>query len=84
MKFNINNEVKVKLTETGHAILKGNHVKQCEILGNDYGYNPPKEDSEGWSKWQLWVLMDTFGGHIFNSAKVPFETEIEILEEETV
>jgi hypothetical protein len=82
MKFNINHEVKVKLTDYGRKI----HKQQWDDLVNTYPsvtmkYTPPKEDRNGWSKWQLWQLMYTFGECIYNGAVLPFETTIEIIEE---
>ena len=46
-------------------------------------YIPPKEDTEGWSTWQLWDLMQRFGQHFYlqnTPAQMPFETTIEIIE----
>lgn len=83
MKFNINDSVKVKLNDRGREILKQQH----ELLFKDiprYKFTPPREDAEGWSKWQMWDLMQTFGPHISLGSKVPFETEIEIVTMETV
>mgnify|MGYP001432822685 CR=1 FL=1 len=82
MKFNINHEVKVKLTKMGNAICKANHLKlYIHYPPNSVPvYIPPTEDADGWSTWQLWELMREFGEHMYNGAKVPFETEIEIIE----
>ncbi|MBR1230243.1 hypothetical protein JQ600_35700 [Bradyrhizobium sp. AUGA SZCCT0176] len=75
MKFNINNEVKVRLTESGRRI----HRAQWDQLGiTSFPYQPPKEDSRGWSKWQLWCLMRDFGPHLNNGFDPPFKTEIDI------
>lgn len=69
MKFNINHEVRVRLTPRGrNIILSTPH----EVM--------PTEDANGWSKWQLWELMRVFGSHCYNGCEVPFETEIEMLE----
>ena len=80
MKFNINHEVKVKLTKKGHAICKANHLKlYIRYPPNSFPeYHAPKEDADGWSSWQLWTLMREFGEHMYNGAELPFETEIEI------
>jgi len=71
MKFNINDRVRVKLTKVGRDILKSD---------NGAFHIPKKEDADGWSSWQLWVLMQTFGGHSMGGMDLPFETEIEIVE----
>ena len=79
MKFNINDSVKVKLNDRGREILK----QKYELLFKDsprYKFTPPREDEQGWSKWQMWHLMKTFGPHISLALELPFETEIEICE----
>lgn len=67
MKFNINNKVRVRLTPRGR-----------EILGREKYLRT--EDEFGWSTWQLWVLMSTFGEHVGLGFDPPFETEIELAE----
>lgn len=42
-------------------------------------YTPPKEDASGWSKWQLWSLMEAFGPHIHLGSENCFETTIEMI-----
>jgi hypothetical protein len=65
-EFNINSNVKVKLTDTGRRIL---HEK---------GRSRIQEDAEGYSTWQLWGLMNTFGEHIRIGCEPPFETTIRL------
>ena len=64
LPVNINNYVLVKLTDVGEAILK------------EQNYQLPAEDENGYRKWQLWVLMNTFGPYLNNGSPVPFETII--------
>ncbi len=81
MKFNINHDVKVKLTDIGRSVLKENWSSlHKEFPASFKKYTPKKEDSEGWSTWQLWTLMGAFGHCMHNGTNVPFETEIEIIE----
>ncbi len=68
MKFNLNHYVKVKLTDRGKTLL----------IANDHSV--PEADADGWTKWQLWHLMQCFGEHMYNGCRIPFETEIEIIE----
>jgi hypothetical protein len=68
MKFNINYEVGIRLTDYGKEILKKG------------GLSFP-EEKDGWSQWQLWYLMDVFGNYMYlscDSWDVPFETTIDI------
>jgi hypothetical protein len=83
MRFNVNNYVRVKLTDEGkraHRIWHDNLYSNVSQEKRDAWYAPPKEDADGWSKWQLWTLMQEVGWACSNGMNTPFETEIEILE----
>ena len=81
MIFNINDNVKVKLTQHGKDVLKEKHRRFWADVGKQMAwYTPPEEDSEGWSEWQLWQLMGELGDELHMGCKMPFETEIEIVE----
>ena len=76
IKFNVNDRVRVKLTDRGREIHDEFWCDHPIPLARVY--SPPKEDDEGWSEWQLWVLMETFGpelGYILDEP--PFEPNIE-------
>jgi hypothetical protein len=78
-RFNINDEVLVKLTDLGRARLQLNHEELFAVGVRKHPYAPPKE-TDGWSRWQLWTLMREFGPHVRNGGLLMFETEIEIPE----
>ncbi len=81
MKFNINDTVRVRLTDHGRAVHKADHYTFWAKFGGQLRapkYIPPVEDAEGWSKWQLWVLMNAFGSHLHIGFRRCFETEIEL------
>jgi hypothetical protein len=82
MRFNVNHNVKVKLTDAGRRAHRKNHDDLLAKWPTDEKpeYRPPEEDAEGWSTWQLWRLMQEFGPHLYNGCDVPFETELKILE----
>jgi len=85
IKFNINSYVRVRLTDYGRALHRKKHDELNERLAaRGYkpfvSYSPPKEE-DGWSKWQMWHLMETFGRHVGLGVSSPFETEIEILKD---
>ena len=63
--FNVNDYVLVKLTPVGKDLLKKNDRPI------------PDENSEGWSRWQLWELASAFGDHMYNGCQIPFETSIQ-------
>lgn len=69
--MNVNDYVEVKLTEHGRQIYRR--------LYADLGIPDPviKEDAEGWSRWQIHDLMNTFGESMMvGSILLPFETTI--------
>jgi hypothetical protein len=70
--FNINHHVRVKLTPTGRAHLE----KIGEMWRLTPGHSNAVDDATGYSDWQLWDLMATFGPMIHHGGAVPFETEI--------
>lgn len=79
MRFNVNNYVRVKLTDIGRDALRKEHENLYRLFDKVPEYLPPKEDADGWSEWQLWDLMNKLGPHCRNGAHVPFSTEIEIV-----
>lgn len=80
MKFNINNYVKVKLTDKGRKVLEEEHNQLYARLGlGDVAYEAPKEDENGYHKFQLWCLMESLGRHLSLGTDPVFETEIELV-----
>lgn len=79
-RVNINQYVKVKLTQYGINELK----QQRETLNNrlknrggaGLGGYEPKIDKYGYTKFQVWDLMQRLGGVIQLGGKPPFDTEI--------
>lgn len=85
-QLNLNDEVKVKLTEAGIKILEDRHnyfLKQfgdrataIKALGE---FKAPKVDENGYSSFQLWELMNIFGQAMYNgNPNIPFEMNIAI------
>lgn len=77
LDFNINDYVYVKLTDKGRSMLKQRHDELFLNIQNNE-YTPVKEDSEGWSKWQLWTLMQALGYSLGWGIVLPFETKIKL------
>jgi len=81
MKFNINNYVKVKLTQVGIDELKRQHEEQkiaherLRSQGID-DFVLPKVDADGYSEFQLFNLMAIFGDLMWEGLASPFEIEI--------
>lgn len=85
MRFNINNYVRVRLTEHGREALRmrtddlNRHIRQINPNAKLLPYDTVEEDADGWSTWQLWDLMKRLGGDNMSMAGPQmFETEIEI------
>ena len=79
--FNINSQIKVKLTERGHEILR-KHTEDLRLIEPNYPDWNLNEDAEGYSKWHMWDLMNWFGEFLYNGCDIPFETEILIREKD--
>ena len=79
IKFNINHDVFVKLTDVGLKELEKQHNEVLLFFPCASKFEPPKTDKDGYSKWQLHVLMRTFGhGFELGCCAVPFETTIKL------
>lgn len=79
--FNVNDNVRVKLTPLGHKILLDDYLTMMlsySEANRPFPYRAPKEDAEGWSTWQMWHLIQAFGPHVSMGRKNPFETNIQI------
>lgn len=65
--FNINDNVKVKLTELGRLVYlnyQRQFVSNAEL---------PEPDENGYHEFQMWVLMSIFGQSMYNGGAIPFE-----------
>ena len=74
IQINLNEVVKVKLTERGKEIHKKIHEdirKEAPHLIGEY--KGPIVDAEGYTKYQLWELMGDFGSQMFNGSPPCFE-----------
>lgn len=75
--FNVNDTVRVRLTDTGRRVLRENHKRLFEGTFRPPLYESP-EEVDGWSTWVLWRLMQEFGHACGMGFDVPFEVTIEI------
>jgi hypothetical protein len=78
MRFNVNHHVRVKLTERGHQFLRERHRELFAGTRFENQYVPPEVDADGWSRFQLWDLMNKIGPAMHMGADIPIETEIEL------
>jgi hypothetical protein len=79
VRVTLNDIVRVKLTDYGRKVMRENH----EDLKAS-AYHAPEEDENGYSKWQLWCLMEEFGAHMRWGGELPFELEIDVKTEAAV
>ena len=87
----INDPVWVRLTDKGREQLQADwdewlaslHPGAAKVFDKDALTGKCiTERDDGWSRWQLWDLMSTFGEHVYPGAQTPFETEIRLTEPE--
>jgi len=92
MMFNINDNVRVRLTEHGRKVLQQKrdelmcqlpHTPLTSRTPDSLWYNRPliQEDEDGWSEWQMWNLIETFGDYIGMEMPNVFDLTIEIKDE---
>lgn len=87
MKFNINNDVRIKLTDEGIKIYKSMWQEIIKRLPKEAKnrmkkFMEPEIDEEGYSRMQLWEVMNIYGKYMYNgNVNIPFETEIDIPDE---
>jgi hypothetical protein len=78
LAVNINDTVRIRMTVLGRRIARQEIDDLNATLNGVVTLRYPEEDSGGWSRWQLWEVMRTFGAVIGNGMPVPFETEFEL------
>ncbi len=80
--FNINDYVKVKLTEKGKYIYYHQfddiNERIRKIGGNLLNPIELKYDDEGYVELQMWHFMEIFGKHLCNGCDIPFYTTIKL------
>jgi len=76
IQINMNDYVYVKLTQAGKDELKEQYYSyKNKKLGSGIPtiYQPPPEDSEGWSKWQFHDIMSKLGWMCTITQDAPFD-----------
>jgi hypothetical protein len=85
IQFNINDKVKVKVTECGYKYWLDYENQFCEYLPSiqkmELKHLKEKEDTDGYVTFQLWVLMEIFGRHMKGGFDNPVGTNIILLPE---
>lgn len=77
LKFNINNQVKVRLTNFGKEIIRDTNDKMSRLLGEKVALY--KVDEEGYTTFQMYQLMNIFGQYMnVGIVEVPFQLDIKI------
>ena len=84
--FNINEIIKVKLTQKGKLIYLEHQIEIQKKFNRDgIKIDVPlsiEVDSEGFSSFQLWKFMEIFGSHMYCGAEPVIEGHILYLSEE--
>lgn len=68
ISININNKIKVKLTDFGKSTLDKEVNKLKQISGAPDNYTPYETDDNGYTEFQLWQFMNIFGDYLYNGA----------------
>lgn len=76
MKININDYVYVKLTQTGIDELKRQHNEFSDLFPKTVKEFELKTDENGYTRFQLWCLIQYLGHLCVIGGKLPFETEM--------
>ncbi len=78
MVINVNDCVKVKLTDKGKDIYFHRFDSLNQKANGREMIKPcyPEVDEEGYTKMQLWEVMATFGLYLHMGFDTPFETNI--------
>ena len=78
-EINLNWMVRVRLTDRGREIHRENY-RRFDLLmpgfSDRHPYKPPTEDADGWSRFQLWELMNIFGRDMDCGVNIPMETGV--------
>ena len=87
-KININEFVRVKLTDHGKDIYEHHNDDLMKKVESDYVKEalkpiPLSYDDEGYTDFQLWNFMNIFGRHMFNGAEPVIEHNNIIFKGET-
>jgi len=77
-EFNVNEYVLVKLNAIGLAELKRQYEELRADMSQLQEYTPPTVDDDGYCKFQMWSLMNTFGHMMRPTMEPPFDTNIKL------
>ena len=65
IRINLNEKIKVKLTDWGKEIYYHQHDRTNQIAGRKICEPKfPKEDENGYTEFQLWAFIELYGEHI--------------------
>lgn len=87
ININLNNWVKVKLTELGKEIERKNYQDINELVkkyGGKHSEYKLEIDGDGYTSYQLWELIEKFGSYVGLGKNLPFETNIILVERRAI
>lgn len=81
-EINLNDHVWIRLTDKGRAMLREQDANWSRLYATSYGRLAVAEkqeaENDGWSRWQLWSLIQSFGAALYLGCNPPFETTIRL------
>jgi hypothetical protein len=80
VSFNLNNWIKVKIYDEGYQLLADEHNKYCGKIPNwdthTADYYKRMSDENGYSKFQAWDFIQTFGPYTRLGSMPPYCNQI--------
>lgn len=81
-ELNLNDYVWIRLRAKGRVMLREQDAQWSQLYGGTFGRLPFAEtqerENDGWSRWQLWSLIQSFGSALHLGCDPPFETTIRL------
>lgn len=77
LAMNLNEKVWIRVTPRGKTIWDEYEKRWADMLTIEPRPLPPV-DADGWSEWQLWEVMKTFGQYMVMGLDPPIEMTIQI------
>lgn len=80
MKYNLNDNVKIRISPRGIEHLKNKHERlNAQFKGLIGEFKAPEVDKDGYTKMQLWCVMKDFGSEMGCGMSPIIETDIILL-----
>lgn len=80
IRFNVNHDIKVKLTEGGYQLMADEHNRVLSTVPGfgkrDWTYYRDLADKDGYTRFQMWRFAELFGPSSYIGGPLLYETNI--------